>query len=84
MRVGILFAVLKMRLTLWYQPFEKTEHVALHVRIGVFVYGQAAGGVLDKKNANAVAVVRQMLFDLPRDIDHLFALGRLDGKFLHG
>ncbi len=71
--VGVLLAVLKMRVVLRDQAPEKAEHVALHIRVSVFVYGQTARSVLNEEDADTFTIFRQMLLDIACYVDHFFA-----------
>ncbi len=71
MRVGVMFKVLEVRFKLRDQTFQKSEHVRLHIRIGILVYRHPAGRVLCKTNADAITVGDE-LFDIGSYVDHLF------------
>ena len=54
MRVGIMLEMPEAFVKLRDRVFQKQKNIVFHVRVGVFVYRQAAGRVLREKNANAV------------------------------
>lgn len=54
MGVGVVFEMLKTWLVLRDEAFEEAEHVAFDVRIGILIYGQAAGCVLGEQYADTV------------------------------
>ncbi len=74
MRVGIMFKMFEICVILRNKFSQKSEHVAFHVRVCVFVYSQASRRVLDKQNAHAVATIRQKFFDFARDFNHFLTL----------
>ena len=77
-----MFEMFEVRFVLRDQPFEKAEHIALYIGIGILVYRQPTGRMLGEKNADTVPV-RQMRFDLRSDVDHLLAFRRCCGYEKH-
>lgn len=78
-----MFEVLKIWLILRDQPLQETEHIALHVRIRIFIYRQAAGSMLGKEDTNPIAASRQTILHLAGHIYHLFAVIRPYAKLFH-
>jgi len=56
------------------QPFQKSEHVRLHIRIRILVDRQPARSVLREQDADAFTFVGDQLGDLRCDVDHLLAI----------
>ncbi len=85
MSVGIMFIVFEAYLVLRYQFLQVAEHIALYVRIRVFVYCQPAGRVLREQDADAVNFTgsseRSLYF--VGDVDHLFTLRRTYAYGMH-
>ena len=54
MRVGVVFKVPEAVVKLRNRIFQKKQHIAFHVRVGVFIYRQAARRVLREQKAHAV------------------------------
>lgn len=75
MSVRIVLEMPKIRLVLRYQPAKKFEHIALHVGVGIFIYGQTAGRMLNEQYDNTAAA-RQQFLHLRGYVDHFLALGR--------
>ena len=85
-RVGILFAVTEVHAVLRNERAERVQHVARHIRIGVFVDGETGGGVLDVKDDDAFLNVRlsQFLVDEAGKLDQLFTITRTNVQNKHG
>ena len=79
-RIGIFFAMAKAHSVLRNQGAESVQHVARDVRIGIFVYRQTRCGVLHVQHNYTFlfAGVRQLLLDVIRELDKLFARVRAD------
>ena len=65
MRVGVVFKMAEAVVKLRNRIFQKKQHIAFHVRVGVLVDGQTARRMLRKKNVNAIAVFWQNMFNFP-------------------
>ena len=76
MSVGVVFEMSEIWLILWYESPQETEHIALDVGIGIFVYRQAAGRVLREQRTDSFA--RGVFADKPRglgrNVDHFLPL----------
>ena len=83
MCVGIVFEMPEIRFGLRDQALQEAEHVALYVRVGVLVYGEAAGCVLGEEHTDAVAIWQEF-FNIRSYLDHLLTITRLDRQGMHG
>ena len=57
-------------IVLWDRLAQKAEHVRFNVRVGVFVYCQAAGRVPREKHANSVAGFGNTPLNLRSNFEH--------------
>jgi hypothetical protein len=83
-RIGVAFRVAVGPLV-GNQSIENAFDIAGHVRIGVFVDGDARGSVRHEDVAESAthAGIADCVFDFPRDIDKLRALVGFDAKGVH-
>lgn len=72
MGIGIMFEMSEMIVVLRDQPIHKPEHIALYVRVGIFIYRQSACRVPRKQYTDPVFGPWNMFLNLGRKLDHLF------------